>query len=184
MKAIKRGQAVPPATKTTARSTRQEQITKVAGAQAAIEGLQHVLAELDRLPLPVGKLGCQFLDALELCDKIREKVRQKARELLLKEPGIIPHWHASETSQRVLSKNTLKVFIAAAHADNSLTAEEFITYCTTNLGALRRLLAERNPDWSPDEIEHVLNHALVDLISYDTVTRLSRSKDRQLNLSL
>ena len=31
---------------------------------------------------------------------------------------------------------------------------------------------------------HALNRALSELISYDTVTRLSRSKDRQLNLSL
>jgi hypothetical protein len=153
-------------------------------AQLIVERLQHVLSDIDSLPLPTGKLGCRFLDALELCDKIREKVRQKARELLGKEPGIIPHWHASETSTRTLSKNTLQVFIASAHADNGLTAEEFITACTTNLGALRKLLAERNPDWTPDELERALNRALSDLISYDTVTRLSRSKDKQIELSL
>jgi hypothetical protein len=153
-------------------------------AQAIVERLQHVLADIDNLPLPTGKLGCQFLDALELLDKIREKVRQKARELLLKEPGIIPHWHVSETVQRTLSKNTLQVFIAAAHADNGLTGEEFITACTTSLGALRKLLAERNPHWSADEIERTLNGVLAELISYDTVTRLSRSKDKQIELSL
>jgi hypothetical protein len=159
-------------------------LVKPTSEQAVVERLQRVLAEIDRLPMPVGELGCQFLDAFELCDKIRDKVRQKGRELLLREPGIIPHWHVSEVPQRVLSKNTLQVFIAAAHADNSLTAEEFITACTTNLSALRKLLAERDPHLSPEEIEHALNRVLVDLISYDPVTRLARSKDKQIELSL
>jgi hypothetical protein len=43
---------------------------------------------------------------------------------------------------------------------------------------------ERNPDCTPDEIEHVLNRVFSDLISYDTVTRLSQSKDKQIELSL
>jgi hypothetical protein len=159
-------------------------LTKPTPEREIVQRLQYALAEIDRLPLPIGKLGCQFLDALELCDKIREKVRAKARELLLQEPGIIPCWHVSEVPQRVLSKNTLKVFIAAAHVDNGLTAEEFLTGCTTSLAALRKLLAERNPDWSADDLEHLLDRTLADLISYNTVTRLSRSKDRQLKLAL
>jgi hypothetical protein len=65
-------------------------LTKSTPAQAVVQKLEYLLAELDRLPLPIGKLGCQFLDALELCDQIRTKVREKAKELLLKKPGAIP----------------------------------------------------------------------------------------------
>jgi hypothetical protein len=159
-------------------------LVKSTPVQAIVERMQHVLAEIDHLPLPIGKLGCQFLDCLELCDKIREKVRSKARDLLLKEPGIIPHWHVSETAQRRLSPDTARVFDALSREDDRLTPSEFLEACTTNLGALRKLLVERDPELSPDELEHALNRALVDLISYDTVTSLSRSKSKQIELSL
>ena len=150
-----------------------------------VERLQRLLAELDRLPLPVGELGCQFLDCLELTDKIREKVRGKARELLLREPGgIIPHWHVSETAQRVLSKETLEVFDALARADDTLTAERFIDACTVSLGAIRKLFSERNAGMSVDEVEFTLNRTLENLIHHEMVARLVRSKDRQLELSL
>ena len=36
----------------------------------------------------------------------------------------------------------------------------------------------------PDEIEHELNRVLSELISYNTVTRLSRSKGKQIELTL
>ena len=186
MKTVKRkGQAVPPTTKTTARSTRQQEITQVTGAQAAIERLQNVLADIDRLPLPIGPTGTAFLDCLELTDKIRDKVRSKARELLLKSPGMIPCWHVSEIPQRRLSPaDTGRVFDALSREDDTLTIEQFLEGCTTNLAGVRKVLARQNPEWNADEVEHVLNRALVDLISYEKVTRLSRSKDKQLGLSL
>lgn len=56
--------------------------------------------------------------------------------------------------------------------------------CSTNLGAIRKLPAGRNPHLSPDEIEHDLNHVLASLIHYEMVARLSRIKDRQLTLTL
>ena len=184
MKAVKRKGATLPKQKDMARSTRQQEIIKVTGAQAAIERLQNVLADIDRLPLPIGPTGTAFLDCLELTDKIRDKVRSKARELLLKSPGMIPCWHVSEVPQRVLSKDTARVFDAISAAGHGLTIEQFLEGCTTNLTALRKLLAGRNPDWTRDELEYALNRSLVDLVSYDTVVRLSRTKDRQLNLSL
>jgi hypothetical protein len=159
-------------------------VTKTTPERQIVEQLQHALAGIGRLPLLTGRLGCQFLDCLELTDKIRTRYRDRVKELLLKEPGAIPNWHVSEVPQRVLSKNTLKVFIAAAHADNGLTAEEFLTACTTSLTALRSMLAERNPDWTPDELERELSRVLADLIHFEKVLRLSRSEDRQFNLSL
>ena len=95
------------------------------------------------------------------------------------------HRLIAETAQRRLSPaDTARVFDALSREDDTPSPERFLEACTTNLGAVRKLLAERNPDWSPDEIEHVLNRVLVDLIHYETVTRLSRSKDKQIELSL
>ena len=160
-------------------------LTKISAERQLVQRLQYVLAEVDRLPLPVGELGCQFLDCLELCEAIRSKVRDRAKQLLLKSPGIIPCWHVCETAQRRLSPaDTARVFDALSREDDRLSPEQFLEACTTNLSSLRKLLAERNPDWSPDELEYALNHALMDLIHFETVTRLSRSKGRQIELSL
>ena len=83
---------------------------------------------------------------------------------------------------RTLSKDTARVFDAIS--GHGLTIEQFLEACTTSLTALRKLLAERNPEWTADEIEFTLNRALVDLVSFDSIVRLSRSKDRQLKLEL
>jgi hypothetical protein len=147
-----------------------------------VEHLQHFLAGIHKSPVLTGKTGCQCLDAFELLDKIRAEYRNKARELLLKEPDAIPGWHVSQTAQRRLSCDTARVFDALSRADDGLNLEAFIEACTTNLTALRKLLAERNPDWTPNELEYALTRALSELVSYDTVTRLSRSKDKQLSL--
>jgi hypothetical protein len=144
--------------------------------QVIVERLQHVLADIDRLPLPTGKLGCQFLDALELTDKIREKVRARAKELLLKAPTAIPNWHVNEIPMRTLSKDTAKVFDVLSRADDGLSLEAFVEACTTSLGAVRKLIAERNPDWTADQVEYVLNHSLESWIHYETVTRLVAPK--------
>jgi hypothetical protein len=60
-------------------------LVKPTSEQVVVARLRHVLTEIDRLPLPIGDLGCQFLDALELVDQIRTRVREKAKKLLLKE---------------------------------------------------------------------------------------------------
>ena len=159
-------------------------LTKISAEREIVQRLQYFLAELDRLPLPIGTLWVPVFGLPRIEDKIRDKVRQKARELLLKSPGMIPCWHVSEVPQRRLSCDTGRVFDALSREDDTLTPERFLEGCTTNLGAVRRLLGEQNPEWTPDEREHVLNRALSDLISFEKVTRLSRSKDKQLGLSL
>jgi hypothetical protein len=90
-------------------------VVKPISEQAVVERLRQVRTEIDRLPLPVGDLGCQFLDALELVDQIRTRVREKAKELLLKELGLIPGWKAVEGGPvRELSRDTLRIFEESA----------------------------------------------------------------------
>ena len=120
-------------------------LVKPTSEEAVVQHLQHVLAELHRRPLPTGRVGCQFLDALELCDKIRTEVREKARELLLNEPGIIPGWRVNKFSMRTLDRDTAKIFDILARADDSLTPERFLEVCSTNLEAVRKLLTKQNP---------------------------------------
>jgi hypothetical protein len=146
--------------------------------------LKAIATEFGRVHLPPGEPGTMVLDIFESLDKIRANLRDQAKEMLKRTPDALPGWHLTETAQRVLSKDTLKVFEVLADRDDSFSYEEFVAACTVSLTSLRKLFTERNPDWSPDQVEHTLNRALVDLISFDTVTRLSRSKDRQLNLSL
>jgi hypothetical protein len=49
-----------------------------------------------------------------------------------------------------------------------------------SLTAVRKLIAEHNPQLTVDEVEFELNRVLKDLISHDTIARLSRSKERQI----
>ncbi len=110
---------------------------------------------------------------------------QRPRHFYLKEPAAIPGYHVSEVPQRRLSCDTARVFDALSREDDTLMPERFIeACCSTNLGAVRKLLANQNPDWTADDLEHVLNRVLADLIHFEKVLRLSRSKDRQFNLSL
>ena len=39
-------------------------------------------------------------------------------------------------------------------------------------------IANQNPEWNADHVEHVFVRALADLITYDPVARLSRCKDK------
>jgi hypothetical protein len=162
---------------------RSKTTPEIPNAQAKVEGFQHALAALDNLPLPTGSTATELLDTCKFAQAFCEKVFKKARELLRREPGAIPNWAISEIPQRTLSKDTLRIFDALSRAD-LLDAEEFMAACSTSLTALPSALAERNPHWSVDEIEHVLNRALSDLISFEKVIRLSRFKSRQIELSL
>lgn len=172
---------MPPVQKDTARAAK---LTKISSEQTVVEHLQAAVAGIERLPLLTGRLGCQFLDCLELTDKFRTRYGDRVKQLLSKSPDAIPDWHVSEIPQRTLSRDTAKVFDAISAAEDGLTPEQFLEACSTNLTAVRKLLAERNPHLSPDEIEHVLNCVFSNLISYEAVTRLSRSKGKQIELSL
>lgn len=96
----------------------------------------------------------------------------------------IPGWQVAQTAQRRLSCDMARVFDALSREDDRLTPERFLEACTTNLGEVRKLLAGQNPQWNVDQIEHVLNRVLADLISYEHVAHLARSKDKDHSLSL
>ena len=68
------------------------------------------LAKRSRLTLD-GEVGCAMLDCLELAKELRDEVRSQAKELLLREPGLIPNWKASESAPaRELSRDAVVVF--------------------------------------------------------------------------
>src|SRR6516162_11415078 len=73
-------------------------LSQAEAARAAVVRLRRICAELDQLELPTGPVGCALLDALELANQIHDEVRAKAREALLEEPGLIPHWSAQESA--------------------------------------------------------------------------------------
>jgi hypothetical protein len=58
-----------------------------------------------------------------------------------------------------------------------LNREQFPESCTTNLTLVRKLHSERNPHWSPEEVEHELNSVPEPLIHFQSVVRLTRLKD-------
>jgi hypothetical protein len=155
-------------------------LTKISSTQDLVERADRFLAGINHYRLPDGPEAARVLDLCETFDGIRTKLREKAKELLLREPNAIPGYHVSEVPQRVLSKDTARVFDALSREDDRLTPERFLDACTTNLGGVRKLLGEQNPEWTPDELEHVLNRVLVDLIHFESVVRLSRSKGKQI----
>jgi hypothetical protein len=116
----------------------QPESSLLASPEQAVKRLQSVLADIDKLPLLVGEAGCLLLDGLELTDKIRERVRSKAKEVLAKEPGLIDNWSVSNGSPvRELSRDSAAVFKALADADEDVTIERFLqTCCTPTLGGI------------------------------------------------
>ena len=135
------------------------------------------------MSLPTGQLGCEFLDALKLTEKISEKVFAKARELLKQEPNAIPGWSCNEVPHRVVSRDTPAIFRTLSKS-LEIDALDFLQACSVSLGSLRKLIAEHNAGMDVDEVEFTLNRTLETLISHELVARLTRSKDRQLRLTL
>jgi hypothetical protein len=81
-------------------------LTKISPTQDLVERTDRFLAEINHYRLPDGPEAARVLDLCETFDGIRTKLREKARELLLREPHAIPHWRVSQIPQRTLSKNT------------------------------------------------------------------------------
>jgi hypothetical protein len=144
-----------------------------------LERLKAVLAELGGWSMPIGEEGRAFLDALELTDQIREKARERAKEMLLKEPGIIPGWTAAQGGPvRELDKDTCKVFQALHEADDEVTLPRFLESCSISLGAIGKLLKRFNPALSDTQVESQLGRVLEPLIHYRKGSvRLSRVKE-------
>jgi hypothetical protein len=143
--------------------------------------LQAALAEVNTMSMPIGQPACDLLDALELVDKIRERVRTKAREMLVKEPGIIPGWEAKLCAPtRELSKtDTLAIFKLLAEADNTVTSKKFISSASISIGAVEQLLSATNPGSTPKEISEAVNKILADKIHFRPgVARLTRRRDQ------
>jgi hypothetical protein len=150
-------------------------------AQVAIERLKRVLAQIDQLPLSLGPEGCALLDALELAHKIRERIREKARDLLTKNPRAIPHWYTETINRRQLDKDTAKVFEALALSDivPGLDAITFLKACTVSLPGINRLINEEfnGVGLSLDELDREISQALADVTSFEPVTRLLRDRE-------
>jgi hypothetical protein len=152
-----------------------------ASGRATVERLQAVLAEIDAMPMPIGEPACLLLDALEITDQLRTRIRERAREMLAKEPDSIPGWRVTECAPvRELSRgDTLAVFKLLVEADNAVTGKKFISSASISIGAIEQLLAATNPDLSPKEITAAVNDILADRIHFRPgVTRLMRHKDQ------
>ena len=106
--------------------------------QATIERLRRVLATVDRLSLPVGANGTALLDALELADQIRSKVREKARLLLLDKPGAIPGWYAETQWRRQLrSRNGADLLeTLQMKGYTNLSADDLLQVCAATVAGL------------------------------------------------
>src|SRR6516165_6808950 len=114
--------------------------------QEIVARLRRALKRVELLPLPEGEEGTALLDALELANQIRDKVRAKAREALLEEPGLIPHWSAHESAPvRELSRDGVAVFERLHETDPALTARLFLQACSPTPSGLLKLMFALNP---------------------------------------
>ena len=128
-------------------------LSKISSTQDLVERADRFLARINHYRLPDGPEAARVLDLCETFDGIRTRLREKAKQLLLREPNAIPGYHVSEVPQRVLSKDTAKVFRVLSHAVSEIGAEQFLTACTASLSGVRKLISELNPDLSADEID-------------------------------
>jgi len=153
----------------------------VPSPQQIIRRLEALAAQLDSLPLPKGQEGCQLLDALELVDQIRERIRAKARKLLSDSPKAIPHWRAETSTVRRLQRNAQSIWEAVQDYDGDMSVEHFLEACSISLEGLLSLAREVKPGYLPgiveSEIEEVLDDA--ELIRREPVTRLIRDDKSQ-----
>lgn len=151
----------------------------IAPGRDVIERLRTLLEQIDLVELPNGLVGRDFLDALELVDAIRIRMREKAKALLLDDPACLPGWKVLDgIVSRGLSKDALAIYDALAAEDPSLTLESFLTACSTNLTAIRTLYASRHPHLNETEVDARVNSILADLIDHRQSTPRLIRKDK------
>jgi|SRR5215469_362208 len=122
------------------------------------------LAKRSRLTLD-GEVGCAMLDCLELAKELRDEVRSQAKELLLREPGLIPHWSAKESAPaRELSRDSVVVFERLHEADPALTARLFLQACAPTLSGVLKLQYALNPGLQRPAVEAQVEEILEGLI--------------------
>jgi hypothetical protein len=80
-----------------------------------VERLESILLEIERLPLPVGKIGAAFLDMLEVMGRVRKRVRNEAKALLRKAPGALPGWRVSRNGAPERGQREPTVVIRSHH---------------------------------------------------------------------
>jgi len=144
--------------------------------QEIVARLRRALKRVELLPLPEGEEGTALLDALELANQIRDKVRAKAREALLEEPGLIPHWSAHESAPvRELSRDGVAVFERLHETDPALTARLFL-----QASGLLKLMFALNPGTPRVEVEAEVERLLEGLLKLrEPVVRLVRSQPEE-----
>jgi hypothetical protein len=119
---------------------------------------------------------------LEVVDQIRTKVRDKAKALLLRKPGLIDHWRAQERAPtRELSRDAVAVFDRLSEADDGITARLFIQACAPTLGGVLKLMYALNPGLQRPEVEAQVEEILEGLIKLtEPGVRLVRTEAPQL----
>ena len=123
--------------------------------------MQILLSELDKLSVPIGDDGARLLDALELTDKIREKVRERAKEILLQEPGAIPGWRAQESRPaRELIQDPQAIFEALREGFPELSFDQFLRACRTSFSQLQGLILHLRPATNKEAVGQTLDRAL------------------------
>jgi len=140
-------------------------LSQAEAARAAVVRLRRICAELDQLELPTGPVGCALLDALELANQIHNEVRAKAREALLEEPGLIPHWSAQESAPaRELSRDAVVVFERLHATDPTLTARLLLQASAPTLSGLLKLQYVLHPGTPRPEVEAKVERLLEGLL--------------------
>jgi hypothetical protein len=78
-----------------------------ANPQQVVQRLRNVIAQLDQLELdmPTGATGGALLNALELVDQIRDRIRDKARSVLVDGFEGIEGWHVETQTIHRLCKD-------------------------------------------------------------------------------
>src|SRR6516164_9904122 len=146
------------------------------GTQAASEvvsRLQKLLEELDGLPIPTGSAGTALLESLDLILEIREKVRQRAKEVLLEDSTAIPGWRVQESRPaRELVHDPQAIFDALLVTFPQLSFEEFLTACKTSFAAITKLVTTRLPGEDPRVLARKIDNALASQTTVKSVERV------------